>query len=817
MMLKTQLKLSVLATAIILAGCGDENASDTNTPQFESYIQTAIDRPTSVDFTLQGANAAVPVPTFLLMDSEDGTLKIPTEGDNALTNPKAAMNTMDGWSTSMPLVFNFRGAGLNSGLVTNGVYLIELTDSMTGTPNVKAVLQQGTDFQVLSDAASDTLTVLPVKDLNASSEYIIAITDDIQDVNGDPIGMPSSYAGLKSQTVTYEDSLLEAPEAVIQGVEKLVAAAEGVDPTKIVYSTWFSTQSVGDSLNYTKLATAAGFDAGSLAAIWKAGANPNNADLSDAYTIDIISTQDYDTALDADAQFTKYFDPNDANNIKDILKTTFSGVNVSKGTIKLPYYLETDSNWNSQPFESATPSLVKVLNALQDPKQQATITAQLTGAGVDVAVLTGNDKSQIVNELFKLAGVTLTKADGSQLDPERIITRYSPVPQIKSVQEVPFLLFTPATVDSDTQLTVYQHGITSAKENAYFFAPNFANANQAIMAIDLPLHGERSLDAKRSANVDVTAYLNLSNLAVARDNVRQSELDVMGVRAALTRTELAGGFAGTPLEAISSFATSAPRLLGHSLGGIVGTTAFAASNRDNALTGVGPYYDFSALSVANSGGQIANLLLGSDKFGPLIKHSVAFKGSAAYQTFAGNNCTLDNSAENNVICYKNFEANGSESANAQAQGVIQQFSYAAQTLLDTVDPYTNASYITGSTTPIYMLQVDGDDTVPNDVAYTVPGIVDNFAGSEPLARKFLGKGSSEAVDTGSPVQEGSSSFVTFKGDNASHSTFIFPQSEDLVDDETVAKAVHAEMIRQAVEFGATGGLNPGNIDGSVVN
>ncbi|OOF09128.1 hypothetical protein BZG82_11945 [Salinivibrio sp. PR5] len=811
-MLKTQLKLSVLATAIILAGCGDENASDTNTPQFESYIQAAIDRPTSVDFTLLGANAAVPVPTFLLMDSEDGTLKIPTEGDNALTNPKAAMNTMDGWSTSMPLVFNFRGAGLNSGLVTNGVYLIELTDSMTGTPNVKAVLQQGTDFQVLSDAASDTLTVLPVKELNASSEYIIALTDDIQDVNGDPIGMPSSYAGLKSQTVTYEDSLLEAPEAVIHGVEKLAKAAGADSP--IVYSTWFSTQSVGDTLNYTKLATAAGFDAGSLAAVWKAGANPNNADLSDAYTIDITGTQDYDTALDADAQFTKYFDPNDADNIKGILKTTFSGVNVnvSKGTIKLPYYLETDSNWNSQPFESATPSLAKVLNALQDPEQQATITAQLTGAGVNVAVLTGNDKSQIVNELFKLAGVTLTKADGSQLDPERIITRYSPVPQIKSVQEVPFLLFTPEEVDSNTQLTVYQHGITSAKENAYFFAPNFANANQAIMAIDLPLHGERSLDAKRSANVDVTAYLNLNNLAVARDNVRQSELDVIGLRAALTRTELAGGFAGTPLETISSFATSAPRLLGHSLGGIVGTTAFAAANRDNAATGVGPYYDFSALSVANSGGQIANLLLGSDSFGPLIKHSVAFKGSAAYQTFAGDNCTLDNSAENNVICYKTFEAAGSASASAEVQGVIQQFSYAAQTLLDTVDPYTNAAYIDGNTTSIYMQQVDSDDTVPNNVAYTVPGIVDNFAGSEPLARKFLGKGSSEAVDTGSPVQAGSSSFVTFKGENASHSTFIFPQSEAVAE-----QAVHAEMIRQAVEFGATGALNPGNIDGSVVN
>lgn len=813
MLLKHSFSLSIVAAALLLAGCGDETSSSTQ-PDFNAGVQALLDRDTKIDFTLQGKNQSVPVPTFLLMNPNDGTLNLPTGSDSTLSNPRAAMNTMDGWSTTMPLVFNFKGAGLADGPVFDGVYLVKLTESLTGeNPLPEEVLTPGNGFNAITSAATDTLTILPTSDLAAGSEYIVVITDALTDINGKPVGTSTSYASLKSTSKDYTGTALEKPAAVIQGVEKLAKKAAGAN-SAIVYSTWFSTQSVGDSLNYTKQATAAGLNAANLATVWKAGANPNNADLSDAYTIDIAGTQDYDTVLDADAQFTQYFDPNDAKDIKTTLKTTFNGVNVnvSKGTIKLPYYLETDSNWNSQPFESATPSLVKVLNALQDPEQNATIAAQLAGAGVDVSVLTGNDKSQIVSELFKLAGVTLTKADGSQLDPERIITRYSPVPQIKSVQEVPFLLFTPAAVDSNTQLTVYQHGIGSAKENAYFFAPNFASAGQAIMAIDLPLHGERSLDAERSANVDVTAYLNLNNLAVARDNVRQSELDVMGLRAALTRTQLAGGFAGTPLATISSFATSAPRLLGHSLGGIVGTTAFAASNRDNAETGVGPYYDFSALSVANSGGQIANLLLGSDKFGPLIKHSVAFKGSAAYQTFAGDNCTLDNSAENNVICYKTFEAAGSASAQAEVNGVVQQFSYAAQTLLDTVDPYTNASYITGSTTPIYMQQVDGDDTVPNNVAYTVPGIVDNFAGSEPLARKFLGKVPSEAVDTGSPVQVGSSSFVTFKGDNASHSTFIFPQTTS--NDELT---VHSEMIRQAVEFGATGALNAGTIDDSVVN
>ncbi|WP_025739921.1 VolA/Pla-1 family phospholipase [Salinivibrio socompensis] len=800
--MKHSFSLSIVAAALLLAGCGDETSSSTQ-PDFNAGVQALLDRDTKIDFTLQGKNQSVPVPTFLLMNPNDGTLNLPTGSDSTLSNPRAAMNTMDGWSTTMPLVFNFKGAGLADGPVFDGVYLVKLTESLTGdNPVPEEVLTPGNGFNAITSAATDTLTILPTSDLVAGSEYIVVITDALTDINSNPVGTSTSYASLKSTSKDYTGTALEKPAAVIQGVEKLAKAAGADSP--IVYSTWFSTQSVGDSLNYTKLATAAGFDAGSLGAVWKEGANPNNADLSDAYTIDITSTGTYDAVLDTDSQFTQYFDPNDANNVKATLKANFSSVNVnvSKGTIKLPYYLETDSEWNSQPFESATPSLAKVLNVLQDPEQKATITAQLTDAGVDIAVLTGDDTSKIVPELFKLAGVTLTKADGSQLDPERILTRYSPVPQIKSVQEVPFLLFTPTTVDSNIKLTIYQHGIGSAKENAYFFAPNFANAGQAVMAIDLPLHGQRSLDAQRSANADVTAYLNLNNLAVARDNMRQSTLDVMGVRAGLTHTELAGGFAGTPLASMSSFTTSAPRLLGHSLGGIVGTTAFAAANRENS-NGLDALYKFSALSVANSGGQIANLLLGSDSFGPLIKHSVAFTGSAAYQTFAGNNCTLDNSAENNVICYKTFEATGSVNARAEVKGVIQQFNYAAQTLLDTVDPYTNATYIDGSTTPIYMQQVDGDDTVPNNVAYTVPGIVDNFAGSEPLAAK-LGL---PTINASSPAAQGGQNFVDFAGENASHSTFIFPQTEELAE-----QAVHAEMIRQAVDFGLDKTLD--NVDNS---
>ncbi|AGU59878.1 hypothetical protein N175_17835 [Vibrio anguillarum M3] len=89
------------------------------------------------------------------MNAKDGTLEIPTKGDDALTNPVAAMGTMDGWSTSMPLFLDFEGVGLADGLISNGIYLIELTDSMIGSPTVKNVLTLNTNFTAIASASCD--------------------------------------------------------------------------------------------------------------------------------------------------------------------------------------------------------------------------------------------------------------------------------------------------------------------------------------------------------------------------------------------------------------------------------------------------------------------------------------------------------------------------------------------------------------------------------------------------------------------------------------------------------------------------------------
>lgn len=169
------------------------------------------------------------------------------------------MNTMDGWSTSMPIIMDFEGTGLADGLATGGVYLLKLSGSLTSEtpPSVTGVLAQGTHFNVLSSASTDTFTIVFNESLDASSEYVLALSNELTDANGDPVGMSPSYAALKSSVVTYTEGSIAQAQQVTQGVEKIFAGATAagainLDTENIIYSTWFTTESVGDSFSRQK-------------------------------------------------------------------------------------------------------------------------------------------------------------------------------------------------------------------------------------------------------------------------------------------------------------------------------------------------------------------------------------------------------------------------------------------------------------------------------------------------------------------------------------------------------------------------------------
>ncbi|MGR5349421.1 VolA/Pla-1 family phospholipase [Vibrio mediterranei] len=792
---------TVISSALLLSACGGEveQSGDATLPVFESYISESLAQPTKLQFTLQGINATVPVPNNLLFNSVDATLEIPTGGDDALSNPLAAMGQMDGWSTTSQLVVPF-GAALTSSPAPNAVTLIKLSDKMTGNPLPEKLLTYGVDY--VTATQGNNLIVVPLADFDPASEYIIAVTDSLLDETDQKVGMSQSYATLKSKSRIYESGDLASAQSLTHGIEQLVQAgtAGAVNPNSIVYSAWFTTQSVGATLYATKAMYAQTQDpAYSYNGIWQGTANPNNVDLSQVGHMNFGVTQDYALAVAEDSNFTKYFVTEEQ---RDQLIGLYNfeqpgTVNVTKGSIKLPYYLDTGENWNTQPFESGSTSLAIINHIIQDEAEKSNFVTQLVSKGIDPTKFE-TDPASVLPDMM---GHTFTKLDGSRYDEERIVTQYAPVPAVKSLQDVNFLLFTPSA-GAINGIVIYQHGITSAKENTYLFANNMVNAGLALIAIDAPIHGDRSLDEQRSANADILAYMNLAVLPVARDNIRQSMLDLIGLRLALTTNQLALTFAGTPLENLASTITNPPGFLGHSLGGVLGVPAVTQANAPVSDT-ADVLFKFKNAAFINAGGQAANLLFGSGAYGPLISHNIAQSAGIGYDQFATvANCGEPDSDDYEKNCLLAFEAQNIPENYQNILGTNLQFIYAAQTVLDTADPYTHATTLKALGTPVYMAQVLNDDTVPNNVPGSPDGISGTryvtqslFAGTEPLAAK-LGL---TLVDSSYAGAGESNPFVRFNS-VAQHSTFVAVQDTTTMSD----LPHHAEMQSEVASFFATG-------------
>ncbi|MBE4607750.1 VolA/Pla-1 family phospholipase [Vibrio navarrensis] len=759
--MKHTFKLSLLCSAILLAGCGDNTESTgTESSKLETYLETSLSRPTTQKMLLQGKNATVPLNNNLLFDANDGTLAIPTGGNDSISNPQAALNYADGFSTSMPIYIGFQGDGFGEtpSVATSGVSLFKLSKKLSDTSSTPPIPTEipATDFTVYK--LGSNLAITPKKPLDEKSEYLLVITDDITDVNGKPIGTSQSYAGLKTNNKTYENGDLAKAQKLIKGQEAL-AKAMGIDTNKIVYSAWFTTTSVGDVVNATsRLVSGLVMQGAPLSTYWKGSANPNNVDLTNAYSLafDNTTTKVFADALANDPNYAKYMAPSLTT---DTLKSFYqadptvdlSKVNVTKGTLQLPYFLETNpTTFSTTPFESALDSLAIIANALKDSSSQAYVAKQLTDLGIDPTALSAKD-------VPTLMGVNLTKADGSALDTQRITTQYSPIPKIKSLQAVDVLLFTPTT-GTPSGVVVYQHGITSVKENAYTFAAKLVAQNMAVIAIDHPIHGSRSLAGGAiSTNDNALYYLNLSALPVARDNIRQSILDVLGLRIALSNSK--NDFNGTPLESVT-MDNSTIKFMGHSLGGITGFTSVATAES------VG-LHKFSSAAYVNSGGHITELLFASQTFGPQIKHNLAKELDSNYKTKVAEPCAKANISDRE--CYNAF-AQQNPAAAAELEAKLVPFKVAAQTIIDTVDPHSVANTLdfqtSSSNYPTLLIQSLGDSTVPNNGGIT--SYTASFVGTEGLDAAL------NLIDsTNTSPATGDRLFVKY-ANTAKHSTIIAP-------------------------------------------
>ncbi|HGY1011254.1 TPA: VolA/Pla-1 family phospholipase [Aeromonas salmonicida] len=732
--MKKKLIYAAVVSAL-LAGCGgsDDNKGDTS-----SYL----------DYLLTGSNAVRP--SALAARASDGTLKFSTETAD-LSNPVSAMSTLDGWSTTQAIqIVPVTSSGIQVQAPTAAefsasvapLYLLELAfDSAALRPNgVKKVLTYGVDFVVAASAGK--LNLVPLKPLNPSSYYMIVATDSLKDSAGSPVRAGSDYSNYKNNAGS------NAQEQTINGLialqEGLFKAATGIATDHVIFSDWFGTQSGADVLVAVKGAAASvvlqGLDA---AKVWKQDALGNTS-LPGTYTLAVTGNDDFLTQLDNE-QFLPQ-EQKDAIAAAVAASPTLTGIagmtKVYTGTVKLPYFLSspaTAGSWSkakTQSWHGAIPSLYAIANALKASDSE--VIAGLVGAGVDPALLAElmadpTRQSELLAEASKLVGVTLTSG-GKPLDAEQNIGRFNPLPALEEVQSVPMRIFAKDALNTITDVIIYQHGVTSVKENAYALALGQIGAGMAaskkvaLVVIDHPLHGERGFALSGSMDTVTTSdnptpYLNLSYLTVARDNLKQSVADLLGLRMAV-------GLANSQ-NAIGSAGNLKVHFLGHSLGAISGANLLAVANQPIGNAQADALFKFDTGGLAMPGGGIAPLLLNSPTFGPTIKMGVLTGGSAelkaAFTAYAPNCQTAV------PTCFVNeFLPSLGATTQAAAASTLQSYSFAAQSVLDSADPINLASGIKADF-PLFATEIVGDgalslsdQVIPNSIASAPLG------GTEPL-------------------------------------------------------------------------------------
>ncbi|MBC8025710.1 MAG: hypothetical protein H7Y89_06950 [Steroidobacteraceae bacterium] len=284
---------------------------------------------------------------------------------------------------------------------------------------------------------------------------------------------------------------------------------------------------------------------------------------------------------------------------------------------------------------------------------------------------------------------------------ENNLTRFNPLPAPTSAvtgRQIPLLLVVPdVTSPMGTRpaggwpVVIFQHGITRDRTDAFALSQAFAAAGWVIASIDLPLHGITAtgspfyraaneqtfnLDLVNNTNGVATAdgvidstgthFINLTYPLASRDNLRQGATNLLALLRALPTLDIDGNSVADDID------PTRIGFIGHSLGGIVGTS-FAASVPVRVLPD--PPWLRSVALIAPGGG-VAELLRDSPTFGPRINAGLGPQGLTPGTT------------------------------------IYAQYFRDTQTIVDAGDPLNYAATVRANNTPIYLAQMVGGAGTP---------------------------------------------------------------------------------------------------------
>ncbi|MDT3296731.1 lipase [Shewanella sp. SP2S2-6] len=804
-----------IASALGLTGCGEDSYNDLK-DKTEPLVPES-------HMVFDPANSKVPLPNDLLFSgTKDGTLSIPGESSGNYVDPQIALGALDGWSTTSPISIDIDLAKKHDGTPLTlmaasvaqpgAVRMFEATvggplssdADCTAKPSVSACkvgaeLQFGVDF--VSTASGNKVVIVPLKPLKAGQSYIYATTNLIQDSEGRGIAPSTTYGLLKLDITTLP---LETPDqlmlqTLVNSYEKGIAAAHNVDPSTISYSGLFTTQSVANVYETTKLLMAKGAPyAPSFAQM------PTPAGYTVAQAVGLT---------DSNSAAFKAADLADVYTAK--IKLPIYGDCSSVSCLSTEGKPLINGHWKAQ-----GDSPVSVLLALQaGTLSQNNFGMQAVANGI------ANPADALANPSL-MAGKTWLLDDGTAVDKTKHLTKFNPIPAIKGYETVPVLISIPnaaklAALYNNPDLataplagwptTIALHGLGGGKEMSLAYAGTYAAMGIATIAIDMPLHGARSFDANGDGVYEVSAtdpsfgavvgtpdafkngnplvFVNISSTLSVRDNFRQATMDHLGVRLALTGLAQGLAQAGQP----QVFDVSKISAQGLSLGAIVGTdfATYASTGMKNPATGytLPNAYGIKALSLAAPAGGLAGSFAGSATFGPVLFSNI--KASATFQALVDKANTAG------------YEV-GSPEYEALVQAVYAQFiptfAFAVQTAVDSADPINHAATLKATGLPVHLIEIagDGNGNLPDQV---LPNRVDNFplSGTEPLISAF-----------GLPcVDSTSKGHGVVRFSKGHHSSIVSPGETDATDG--MAAAATVEMQTQVATYAATAGKGDATI------
>ena len=221
----------------------------------------------------------------------DGTLNLPSSAFfpatvrlPGTTTTEPVVNALDGFSTQAPIKLRFSTA-INLATAAAGIRLVEvhidpatkatLAFPVTASP-VRRVLVQDVDYRVEVAPNIDTggtlIQLVPLRPLLANNAppgatrprdigYLVLVTNALQAASGAPIDPDADYATIKANALA--NTCANITDARLSALCNLARAhfgaaqAAGVNPTTVVVSSSFTTQSVETVFAVLSQATAA--------------------------------------------------------------------------------------------------------------------------------------------------------------------------------------------------------------------------------------------------------------------------------------------------------------------------------------------------------------------------------------------------------------------------------------------------------------------------------------------------------------------------------------------------------------------------------